>query len=133
MRIHHPPQKGPAGRRLSVAETTARRSRSARNRLGTGYLPCSVLSHACNRPRRARVMFGRGRSRRAYRVYAEDELPGVEDPEAEIGAFGDPTFDGKPSYTAAPRGLPRSLDGRVGLALVTLVAMAVSALVVHAL
>jgi hypothetical protein len=78
-------------------------------------------------------MFDRGRSRRVYRVYEEDEFLGAEDPEAEAGALGDSTFEGARSYTAAPRGLPRPLDGRVGLVLVALVAMAVSALVVHAL
>jgi hypothetical protein len=78
-------------------------------------------------------MFGRGRSRRAYRVYAEDEFLRAEDPEIETGTLGDSAFDGARPYTAAPRGLPRPLDGRAGLALVALVAMAASALVVHTL
>jgi hypothetical protein len=81
-----------------------------------------------------------GRSRRAYRVYAEDDFLGIDDSAAETGTPGESScdgaessFDGAESYTAAPRGLSGPLGGRLGVALVALVAMAVSALVVHAL
>jgi hypothetical protein len=78
-------------------------------------------------------MRGRRRSRDGYRVYAEDDFLGVEDPSAEGATLDGGGLDDTPHYTAAPRGLPRPLGGRVGVALVALVAMVVSALVVHAL
>jgi hypothetical protein len=75
-------------------------------------------------------MFARGRSQRAYRVYAEDDFLAAEDPDADDATPG----AGAPSYTApARRAMPGPLGGRVGVVLIALVAMAVSALVVHAL
>ena len=78
-------------------------------------------------------MFDRGRSHRAYRVYAEDEFLET-DPGADSAASGDSQRADVPSYTApARRGMPGPLGGRAGVVLIALVAMAVSALVVHAL
>jgi hypothetical protein len=78
-------------------------------------------------------MFARGRSPRAYRVYAEDDFLEVDDPDVETDTGGDSTVDGVRPYSTASRGLPGALGGRVGLVLVVLVAVAVSALVAHAL
>jgi hypothetical protein len=79
-------------------------------------------------------MFARGRSQRAYRVYAEDDFLAAEDPDADDATPGDSSLAGAPSYTApARRAMPGPLGGRVGVVLIALVAMAVSALVVHAL
>jgi hypothetical protein len=78
-------------------------------------------------------MFARGRSPRAYRVYAEDDFLEVDDPDFEADTGGDPTVDSARPYTVASRGLRGPLGGRAGLMLVVLVAMAVSALVAHAL
>jgi hypothetical protein len=78
-------------------------------------------------------MFGRGRPRRVYRVYADDEFLGPE----ELGAddLGLPhADDGAPIYTAPPRRLSGAIGGRwAGIAVLAVVAMAVSAIVVHAL
>jgi hypothetical protein len=78
-------------------------------------------------------MFARGRSQRAYRVYAEDDFLAADDPDTD-GVTPDDSFAEAPSYTAAARrGIPGPLGGRAGVVLVALVAMAVSALVAHAL
>jgi hypothetical protein len=87
-------------------------------------------------------MLGRGRPRRVYRVYADedflrDDEPGLADPaldpssprrDDELG-LADPALD--PS--SPRRGLRGAFAGRsVGIVLLALVAMAVSAIVVHA-
>lgn len=80
------------------------------------------------------MKLARRRSHRAYRVYAEDDFLTADDPTAEGTTPGDSHLAEAPPYTAAARrGLPGPLGGRVGVLLVALVAMAVSALVVHAL
>jgi hypothetical protein len=74
------------------------------------------------------------RPRRAYRVYAEDGFLESEDPGTQPATAGDPQFIDVPSYTApVRRRMPGPLGGRAGVVMVALVAMAVSALVVHAL
>ncbi len=79
-------------------------------------------------------MFARGRSHRAYRVYAEDDFLEAEASATEGAVPLDDPFAEAPSYTAAARrGMPAPLEGRVGVVLIALVAMAVSALVMHAL
>jgi hypothetical protein len=105
---------------------------------------------------RGGLMFGHGRSRRVYRVYAEDDFPGDEagedgaidweDSRAGDGAPIDADEAGAidwevprahgdaPAYTPSRRGLRGSVGGRsVGIALLALSAMAVSAIVVHVL
>jgi hypothetical protein len=91
-------------------------------------------------------MLGRGRSRREYRVYAEDQFLGAEDlgfedaqldDEAAQGRWpGDAaTDDGRaPVYTAPPRRLPGAAARRTaGIVLLAAVAMVLSAILVHAL
>jgi hypothetical protein len=79
-------------------------------------------------------MLARRRAQRAYRVYAENDFLAADDAPVEDAMPGDSQFGDAPSYTAAPRsGMPGPLGGRVGVVIIALVAMAVSALVVHAL
>jgi hypothetical protein len=113
-------------------------------------------------------MFGRERSRRTYRVYAEDDFfgdrepvaggaddaaglgfgavqdaaaaRGLDDTEASAArrfdgpdAYGGGPSDNALPYTAPRRTLPGPLEGRFGVVLLALVAMAISALVVHLL
>jgi hypothetical protein len=100
-------------------------------------------------------MLGRGRSRREYRVYAEDQFLDAEDafheevsspagwPEddpsgmASVDGWPEETSsDGgpRPVYTAPPRRLPGAgIRRMVGIALLAAVAMLLSAIVVHAL
>jgi hypothetical protein len=80
------------------------------------------------------VKLARRRSHRAYRVYADDAFLAAEDPTAEGATSEDAPLADAPPYTApARRALPGPLAGRGGVVVVALVAMAVSALVAHAL
>jgi hypothetical protein len=78
-------------------------------------------------------MRGRGRARGVYRVYADEDFLEAEESSAEGVKPDGEGFTGAPLYTATRRELPRPLGGRIGVALVALAAMAVSALVVHGL
>jgi hypothetical protein len=90
-------------------------------------------------------MFGRGRSRREYRVYAEDRFLGGEDLAFEDASLDEASPDGWPEdastddgraplYTAPPRRLPGTIASRTaGIAVLAAVAMVLSAIVVHAL
>jgi hypothetical protein len=80
------------------------------------------------------VKLARRRSHRAYRVYADDAFLSGEDPTAEGATSEDaPLTDALPYTAPARRALPGPLAGRAGVVVVALVAMAVSALVAHAL
>ncbi len=81
-------------------------------------------------------MFGGRQARRTYRVYAEDDFFGDTEDGARrrVDGVEDPdVYGGAPPYTAPSRTLPGPLDGRLGVVLLALVAMAISALVVHLL
>jgi hypothetical protein len=104
-------------------------------------------------------MLGRGRSREVYRVYADDDFLRAEDiapqdnePQYHESQYNESQYNesqynesqynesqydesqyNESQYTAPPRGVPRALEGRRGVVLMALVAMALSALIVHVL